>query len=150
VRNQVFIAASLAALTITACSNEKKADAPSDLDTPETVQAQSSSSVTETPTKTDNVLIASWSGPYGGVPAFDKMNLDALKPALEEAMAKNLAEIDAIANSPETPTFDNTIIALEKSGQDLNRVGDMELKQFLSRISVDPARNGTKTFCVQF
>ena len=71
---------------------------------------------------TDNILLAEWVGPYGGVPAFDKMDLVALKPALEAGMAENLAEIDAIANNPEPPTFDNTILAMERSGRDLDRV----------------------------
>ena len=69
-----------------------------------------------------NVLLAEWTGPYGGVPAFDRMDLAALKPALEEGMAKNLAEIDAIASNPEPPTFENTILAMERAGRDLDRV----------------------------
>ena len=69
-----------------------------------------------------NALLADWTGPYGGVPAFDRMNLDALKPALEAAMAKQLEEIDAIANDPEPPAFDNTIVAMERTGRDLDRV----------------------------
>ena len=69
-----------------------------------------------------NALLADWTGPYGGVPAFDRMNLDALKPALEAAMAKQLEEIDAIANDPEPPAFDNTIVAMERTGRDLERV----------------------------
>ncbi len=69
-----------------------------------------------------NVLLAEWTGPYGGVPAFDKMDLAALKPALEIGMAASLEEIDVIANNPEPPTFDNTILAMERSGADLDRV----------------------------
>ncbi len=69
-----------------------------------------------------NALLADWTGPYGGVPAFDRMDLDALKPALEAAMAKQLEEIDAIANDPEPPAFDNTIVAMERTGRDLERV----------------------------
>ncbi len=71
---------------------------------------------------TDNILLAEWTGPYGGVPAFDKADLAALKPALEIGMAKNLEEIDAIANNPDAPTFENTIVAMERSGRDLGRV----------------------------
>jgi len=70
----------------------------------------------------DNVLLAEWSGPYGGVPAFDEMDLTALKPALETAMALNLEEIDEIANNPEPPTFENTILAMEGAGRDMDRV----------------------------
>jgi peptidyl-dipeptidase Dcp len=69
-----------------------------------------------------NVFLADWTGPYDGTPAFDKMDLAQLKPALEAGMAMNLAEIDAIATNPEPPTFENTILALEDAGRDLSRV----------------------------
>lgn len=69
-----------------------------------------------------NPLLAEWTGPYGGVPAFDKMKLHDLKPALERAMALQLAEIDAIVNLDEPPTFENTILALERQGEALDRV----------------------------
>jgi len=69
-----------------------------------------------------NVLLAEWKGPYGGVPAFDKMDLGQLKAALEAGMAKQLGEIDAIAANPAPPTFENTIVALERAGRDLDRV----------------------------
>ena len=49
----------------------------------------------------DNILLAEWTGPYSGIPAFDKMSLDALKPALESGMALNLEEIEKIAENPE-------------------------------------------------
>lgn len=69
-----------------------------------------------------NILLKEWTGPYGGVPAFDQMNLEALKPALEKAMADKLEEITMISNLPEKPTFENTIIPLEKAGSVLDRV----------------------------
>jgi len=69
-----------------------------------------------------NILLAEWSGSYGGVPAFDKMDLVALKPALEGGMALNLDEVDAIARNSAPPTFENTILALERAGRDLARV----------------------------
>ncbi|MEJ2335364.1 MAG: M3 family metallopeptidase [Gemmatimonadales bacterium] len=70
----------------------------------------------------DNVLLAEWTGPYNGVPAFDQMDLAALEPALEAGMAMQLEEIDAIAADPEPPTFENTILAMERAGRDLDRV----------------------------
>lgn len=70
----------------------------------------------------DNLLAAPYTGLYGGVPAFDKMQLADLKPALELGMAINLAEVEVIANNIEAPTFDNTIVPLEKSGAELSRV----------------------------
>jgi len=67
-------------------------------------------------------LLAPWGGPHGGVPAFDKVKVADFKPALEAAMAENLAQIAAIANNPAAPTFDNTIAAMERSGGALDRV----------------------------
>jgi peptidyl-dipeptidase Dcp len=69
-----------------------------------------------------NVLLAQWTGPYGGVPAFDRMDLDALKPALEAGMAAHLEETEAIADNTESATFENTIVAMERTGRDLDRV----------------------------
>jgi peptidyl-dipeptidase Dcp len=68
-----------------------------------------------------NPLLAAWTGPFGGVPAFDKVKVADFKPALEQAMAAELSEIDAIATNPAAPTFANTIEALEKTGEPLNR-----------------------------
>ena len=45
-----------------------------------------------------NILLQEWTGPYGGVPAFDKMQLTDLKLALELAIEENLAEIQTIVN----------------------------------------------------
>jgi peptidyl-dipeptidase Dcp len=69
-----------------------------------------------------NPLLAEWSGPYGGVPPFDKVQIALFKPALEAAMAENLSEVDAIARVRSAPTFENTIVALEKAGHTLDRV----------------------------
>ncbi|MFT4251870.1 MAG: M3 family metallopeptidase [Caulobacter sp.] len=69
-----------------------------------------------------NPLLAPWTGPYGGVPAFDKMKVADLKPAVQEAMRRNLAEIDAIVANKAAPTFANTIVALEDTGRTLNDV----------------------------
>ncbi len=69
-----------------------------------------------------NPLLEKWKGNYGGVPAFDKVKIPQFKPAIEAAMAEKLAEIDAIVKNPKPATFENTIIALEKSGDTLNRI----------------------------
>jgi peptidyl-dipeptidase Dcp len=70
----------------------------------------------------NNPLLAPWAGPYGGVPPFDKITPAQLQPALEAAMAEDLAEIDRIAGNSAAPTFDNTIAQLERSGRTLDRV----------------------------
>lgn len=69
-----------------------------------------------------NPLVASWAGSYGGFPAFDKVQISHFKPALEAAMAENLKEIQAIATNPQAPTFENTIVALERAGNTLDQV----------------------------
>ncbi|MFT3745644.1 MAG: M3 family metallopeptidase [Pyrinomonadaceae bacterium] len=69
-----------------------------------------------------NPLTEKWTGQFGGLPPFDKVKISDFKPALEAAMEENLREIDAIADQKEAPTFENTIVALEKSGQTLDRV----------------------------
>ncbi len=70
----------------------------------------------------DNVLLQEWSGPYGGVPAFDKMKVEDVKTAVEEGMKLALDDIDAIANATDDPTFENTIEEMERSGKELDRV----------------------------
>lgn len=75
-----------------------------------------------TSTQETNPLLAEWTGPHGGVPAFDEMRLEDLEPAFEVAIAENLREVEAIASNPEPPTFENTIVALERTGELLERV----------------------------
>jgi peptidyl-dipeptidase Dcp len=81
-----------------------------------------SSTVTASIAADPNPLLVEWAGPYGGVPPFDKVKIELFKPALEEAMAENLAEVDKIANDKSAPTFQNTIVAMETAGQSLDRV----------------------------
>ena len=73
----------------------------------------------------DNPLLAKWEGPYGGIPPFDRVQIPLFKPALEAAMAEQLAEIQRIANDPAPPDFENTIVALERSGESLDRVSTL-------------------------
>ena len=100
-------------VALSACSEQKTTSSPS----AESENASSTSQAGE-----NNVLLQAFKGPYGGVPAFDKMSLSDLEPAFEKAMAINLKEIEAIANNPAPPTFENVIVALEKAGAELSRV----------------------------
>ena len=68
-----------------------------------------------------NNLLKSWTGPYMGTPAFDKMQVADVKPAMLKAMELNLQEIEDIATNPEAPNFENTIVAMERSGKVLDR-----------------------------
>ena len=67
-----------------------------------------------------NPLLQPSTLPYQAVP-FDKINDSDFQPAIEEGMKQNLEEIQKIANNPDSPTFDNTLVAMEKSGQLLTR-----------------------------
>jgi len=69
----------------------------------------------------NNLLLKDWTGPYGGVPAFDQMKIQDVKPAMLQGMELNLKDIDAIANNPDAPTFENTIEEMERAGEELNR-----------------------------
>jgi len=109
---RAFFIATASALALSACGGT---DATPPSETAPKASSQSSA-------VKENALLAEWSGPYGGVPAFDKVSLDTLKEALEVGMAKNLAEIDLITANTDTPTFENTILELEKTGDDLGRV----------------------------
>ena len=68
----------------------------------------------------DNPLLTESPLPFH-YPQFDKIKNEHFLPAIEQGMTDNLKEVDAIANNPAPPTFENTIIALEKSGDLLGR-----------------------------
>lgn len=59
---------------------------------------------------------------YLKFPAFDKIKNSDYRPAFEQGMKEQLAEVEVIVNNSDAPTIENTIIALEKSGQLLSRV----------------------------
>src|SRR5690606_31205485 len=69
----------------------------------------------------ENILLAEYTGPYGGVPALDDMDLGLLRPAMEKGMEMHLAEIDKIANNSAPATSENTIEEMERAGKPLNR-----------------------------
>jgi len=71
-----------------------------------------------------NPLLSEFTGRFG-LPAFGAVTPDHFRPAFDAALAQHRAEIDAIAASAGTPTFANTIEALEKSGRALERVANV-------------------------
>lgn len=70
----------------------------------------------------DNLLLKDFTGPYGGVPAFDKMKVDQVEPAVIEGIEQGLNDIEVIANNTDAPTFKNTIEAMERAGHSLDNV----------------------------
>lgn len=72
-----------------------------------------------------------------GVPAFDKIKDSDFKPALEEGIKQQLAEVQQIAGNTAAPSFENTLVALEKSGQLLSRVN--HVLSLLTGANTNPA-----------
>ena len=68
-----------------------------------------------------NPLLTEWKTPFG-VPPFPQIKEEHFMPAFLAGMEEQAAEIDAIASNPEPPTFENTLVALDQSGQLLSRV----------------------------
>jgi peptidyl-dipeptidase Dcp len=114
-RTPLYLSLALAlTVTLVGCSEQ-----PAPVTT--TDSAATESAATASTDTASNPLAADWTGPYNGVPAFDEMAVDLIGPALEQGMEKNLAELQAIADNPEPPTFVNTIEAMERSGWQLRR-----------------------------
>ena len=69
----------------------------------------------------DNVFLSEFKTLNGMIP-FDYFTNKDFEPAIDFGIEKAKAEVQAIVDNPEKPTFDNTIVALERTGEDLNRV----------------------------
>ena len=69
-----------------------------------------------------NVLLEPWSGPYGGVPPWDRVRAADFPAALGASLAEERAAVERIANNPEPPDFENTLAALERAGRMKDRV----------------------------
>ena len=72
-------------------------------------------------TNMENPLLQEFNGIFG-IPPFSKIKAEHYLPAFKKAIEEQRAEIDAIIKNSEAPTFDNTIIALERSGSLLNKI----------------------------
>ncbi|WP_394344666.1 M3 family metallopeptidase [Aliirhizobium smilacinae] len=71
-----------------------------------------------------NRALVEWSG-HEGLPRFDLVKDEDFSPAFEVALASHEAEIDAIANNADAPSFENTVVALEIAGDELSRVSSL-------------------------
>ncbi len=74
--------------------------------------------------KTENPFFADYNTPHQTAP-FDLIKFEHFEPAFMEGMKQGRAEIDAIANNTEAPTFENTIEAMDKAGQLLTKVSNV-------------------------
>ena len=75
-------------------------------------------------TQNKNPFLQEWDTPYG-IPPFDKIQLSDYIPAVKEGIKQQKAELDAILNNQEAPTFQNTIAAYELSGDILDKVSNV-------------------------
>ncbi len=105
--------ASALSLPLIGCGGQPTGNTESGVTTPATTEVAEQSA--------DNAFFAPSPLPLG-YPVFDKIADAHFGPALERGMAAHSAEIDSIANNAESPSFDNTIVALERSGELLSRV----------------------------
>jgi peptidyl-dipeptidase Dcp len=104
-------------ISLAACSQAPNSSAPA-----ASASAPAASSTTASAqAQASNPFFTASTLPYQA-PPFDKIKDTDYQPAIEEGMKQQLAEVDKIANNPDAPTFDNTYVALEKSGELLNRV----------------------------
>src|SRR5437870_10522883 len=82
--------------------------------------AQNSSAQNSSPMPADNPFLVESALPYH-LPPFDRIKDEHFVPATEAGMQEQLKEVDAIAANAEKPTFDNTVVALERTGRLLDR-----------------------------
>ncbi|GAA0666278.1 peptidyl-dipeptidase Dcp [Sphingomonas insulae] len=83
------------------------------------VAAQSDTAATAPAT---NPLLADWSGPYGGVPPWDKAKPELFPAAFQASLAERAADYRKIADNPAAPTFANTFVPMQLAGQRYGRV----------------------------
>ncbi len=70
----------------------------------------------------NNPLLADWTGPYGGVPPWDKVKPELFPAAFEVSLAERAADYHKIADNPAAPTFANTFVPMQLAGQRYGRV----------------------------
>ncbi len=86
---------------------------------------------------TNSLLLQTWSGPYGGVPPWDRVRPGEFVEAFDQAMSMARQDIAQIADNPAPATFENTIVALESAGRPLTRLGAV-FGVYASNLNVGP------------
>lgn len=115
---RLSIMAASMALVLGACSQQKSPEQANNADAPE---AQEVATAAEQSVDMNNPFFKTYDTPFQ-IPPFSDIKDEHYMPAMEKGMVDHLAEIDAIVNNPEAPTFANTIEALERSGKLLTKV----------------------------
>ncbi|PWK83902.1 peptidyl-dipeptidase Dcp [Fulvimonas soli] len=107
-------------IALAACSSHQSEQAATPA-APASAPAPATTTAAEATMKADNPFAAASTLPFQA-PPFDRIKDADYQPAIEEGMRQQLAEVEKIAGNPEPPTFENTFVALEKSGALLTRV----------------------------
>ena len=103
-KKSTLILAGALVLTMISCKNETQ---------------ETQTTMTENP-----LLVEAFDTPYG-VPPFDLIKNEHFEPAMLEGIKQHQAEIEAIADNSEAPTFENTVLAMENSGKLLSRTASI-------------------------
>jgi len=85
------------------------------------VAAQAQTAAAPNAPMSDNPLLQPFNTPFQ-TPPYDKIRSEHFLPAMKEAMTEGRQEVDVIVNNPAKPSFDNTIVALERAGDQLSRI----------------------------
>ncbi len=102
-----------------------------------TVVGQDTDKRSDDKQKDIDAMLKPWTGPYGGVPPWHLVRPERFVEAFDQAIAQATKEIEAIANNPDPPTFENTIVALESAGQSLDDLQSI-FGVYTSNLNVGP------------
>ena len=117
-KNYLLGGAAALAIILSGCDSVRT---PTDAETSVTETGEVEAASVDVADLAANPLLQDWDTAYG-VPPFAQIKDEHYLPAVESAIAELEAEIDAIANNPDAPTFENTIVALDKAGASLGQV----------------------------
>lgn len=114
------LAAFLAALLLSACGGGEP-DSAAEAEGEATAAAESDEITVTDAELEGNPFREEWDTPFG-VPPFDAIEDEHFMPAIKKAILEMRAEVDAIVQNPDEPTFENTILALESTGDSIAKV----------------------------
>ncbi|NCP11095.1 MAG: M3 family metallopeptidase [Sphingomonadales bacterium] len=89
--------------------------------TPDTA-AEAAAQIDAIEVETGNPLLAEWTGPFEGVPPWDKLDAELFPSAFEAAMAEVELEVHAVRDNPEPATFDNVLVPMMLAGDKIDRL----------------------------
>src|SRR3546814_5360685 len=81
-----------------------------------------------------NPLLQPWTGPFEGVPPWDKMDPELFPDAFVKGMAETKAQVQAVIDNPEAPTFENTHVPMMLAGDTMDRIFAMRSEEHTSEL----------------